>query len=294
MEKIKKVFTHRCNEKEIKLDLILDKNLKLSNYLLGDFAKVNQVLNNLLGNAIKFTSKGSITLEINKVYEDEKKLALYFEVRDTGIGIAREKIQFIFELFSQANNRISRKYGGTGLGLTISKRLIEILGGEIKLESEVGKGSSFSFSLYFEKSIKKLVSKKQDKKTEVLDLERKNILLVEDNHLNQYVAKKFLLSWNAEIDIAENGIVALEKMKTKEYDIVLMDLHMPKMDGYEATKQIRLLSGAYFQNIPIIALSASAIGINTIKFEKMGINDFIRKPFNPINLYRVIKKHLRE
>lgn len=294
LKKLKKSFTYRCKERGIALNLNFDKNLKLEHYVIGDFTKINQILNNFLENAIKFTSKGSITVGVKKNKEDENGIEICFGVKDTGIGIEQEKIQSIFDLFSQANSSTSRKYGGTGLGLAISKRLVELLGGEIKLESELGKGSAFSFSLYFDKDTKKLSPTNQNQNSEIKNLAGQRILLVEDNRLNQHVAKKFLSSWNAKIDIAENGIIAIEKAKSKKYDIILMDLHMPKMDGYNATKQIRLLADDYFQKIPIIALSASAMSINNGQFEQMGINDFIRKPFNPIELYQILKKHLSE
>ena len=201
----------------------------------------------------------------------------------------------IFNSFIQGEKSISRIYGGSGLGLTISKKLLELMESKLIVESEVNKGSNFSFTLFFHtpllatKEIKPIEVKQE--KSSLLGL---RVLLVEDNISNQKVAVRYLQKWDIEADIAENGIICLEKIEKNIYDIVLMDLQMPEMDGYTATDQIRKMENPQIKNIPIIALTASSLLDTKNKVEQSGMNDYLTKPFNPTDLYNCIAKYYKK
>ncbi|WP_020532877.1 response regulator [Flexithrix dorotheae] len=274
------------------LDLELDFDDQLPDFIVGDQVRLGQIITNLLSNAVKFTEYGFVRTTVKKIKERDDEVDLLFIIQDSGIGISEEMINKIFEDFSQASTDTTRKYGGTGLGLGITKKLVGLHGGEIIVESEVGKGSAFKFQINFRKSDKviedeRLTIKSQD---ELKDLEGLNILVVEDNKFNQAIAKKFLTGWNAEVTFANNGVEALEILKTdRSFKIILMDIQMPEMDGYEATKQIRSLPQPYYQEIPIIALTASTLSGEREKVLKAGMNDFVMKPFKPEMLYGTIQ-----
>jgi PAS domain S-box-containing protein len=271
--------------------LILNKEKDLPVMFVGDSVRLNQVLTNLVGNATKFTSNGNIAVNVKKANETEKHIDLLFEVVDTGIGIPEEKQKLIFERFQQASQDTTRKYGGTGLGLAITKLLLELQGSEINLKSKEGEGSNFYFTLRFKKSTKAIESKALDKaEFDPEQLKGTKLLLVEDNAINVFVAKKFLGKWNVEIDEAENGLIALEKVQQNQYDIILMDLQMPEMNGYEATKEIR--GNNNLKDVPIIALTASVMEEEHKKAFSVGMNDFVTKPFNPTELYKKIIKNI--
>lgn len=280
--------------KERKLIFQLDMEEDVPRYLLGDPTRLTQVLINLLNNAIKFTEEGKISLAVRQQGQSKKgESKLLFEVKDTGIGIPKEKQEQIFESFSQADEHTTRIFGGTGLGLAITKRLVELQGGLIKLQSEIGKGSCFSFSLTYpigEVPIETL-SETQNvlKQKGIKGVER--ILIVEDNLFNVKVVKRILKFWDMEIDIAHDGYEALEMIKVKDYNIVLMDLQMPRMDGYQATETIRSWSENKYQSLPIIALSASALADFRQRAFDVGMNDFLTKPFKPKDLYQTIERH---
>lgn len=272
----------------------LDMEEDVPRYLLGDPTRLTQVLINLLNNAIKFTEEGKISLVVrqqSKPKQEESKLL--FEVRDTGIGIPKEKQEEIFESFSQADEHTTRVFGGTGLGLAITKRLVELQGGLIKLQSEMGVGSCFSFSLTY--SIGEVPDELQVETQNVLKQKGikgvERILIVEDNLFNIKVVKRILKFWDMEIDIAKDGYEALEKVKEKDYNIVLMDLQMPRMDGYQATATIRSWGENKYQSLPIIALSASALADFRKRAFDVGMNDFLTKPFKPKDLYQTIERH---
>lgn len=270
----------------------LDKGLKfqmkydsdLPDFVKGDPVRLSQVLNNLVGNAIKFTDKGHVVIQVGLKYLDEKEIEINFSVLDTGIGIPENKLHAIFDNFTQASSDTTRNYGGTGLGLAISKQLVELQGSKIEVESIEGKGSHFQFSLTFQRS-------HQNNKYQEFVLADNNdigayslkgvkILLAEDNKINQVVAGKFLSKWDVEMDIAENGEEALTMVQKKEYNLILMDLQMPVLDGFEATKKIRKLGGKY-SKLPIIALTASAVLEIHEEAIGAGMDDFITKPFDP-------------
>jgi CheY-like chemotaxis protein/two-component sensor histidine kinase len=278
----------KANEKNIQLKLMMDHDLP--NAVIGDPVRLGQILTNLISNAVKFTSVGKVTVSASLARKTAKHSTIDFEIADTGIGIPPEKIDNIFESFTQASSDTTRKYGGTGLGLTITKRLLELLGSEINVTSQPGKGSVFYFSLTFENSDKKLKDELiPENFQELKELHGVKILIAEDNQINVILAKQFMKNWGVECDIAENGERALMLVKTNDYDMVLMDLQMPEMDGYRTTEEIRKLPEEKYQSLPIIALTASAMLDIKDRAFTVGMNDYISKPFNPNELHRKIE-----
>lgn len=245
----------------------------------GDQLKISQILINLLGNAIKFTKDGDIWVRAYKIDQKDKLYRLRFEIEDNGIGITKEKQDHMFESFSQGSVQINRKYGGTGLGLSIVKGLIQILGGKIYLKSELGKGTTFFFEIpleYAKAQIQpKVVEVKKSNKMEDLDLNNVKILVVEDNKINQMITKKILNKMGLYCDVVDNGEDAVEQVKAVNYDIVLMDIHMPGISGLEATKIIRTFN----KEMPIFALTAVTLEDKMQEFGEAGFNDIISKPF---------------
>lgn len=278
-------FRPIADEKRIELTFDYDK--KLPTMFVGDEGRLTQVLSNLLNNAIKFTSKGSVILKMEQFSREPEQIYIEFSIIDTGIGISKIDKHKIFEKFSQANTSINRKYGGTGLGLSITKKILELQNIQIQLKSELGKGSTFSFVQPFKmaKDYKKPIIKPSVLKD---PLKGKNILLVEDNAVNVMVAKKFLEKWHCDVDIAENGVEALTKFDEFKHDLILMDLQMPEMDGYEATSKLRERG----VKIPIIALTAAALTDVEKNILEAGLNDFVVKPFHPDHLYQKLMKYL--
>lgn len=269
-------MNYRAKEKNIVLSTDLQTTLLVN--LVGDPVRLNQILTNLIGNAIKFTEGGRVKLSVRERKRDNGSSILCFEVEDNGIGIPKEKQELIFRAFEQAEMDTSRKYGGTGLGLYIVKRLVELQGGTVSLVSEPGNGSTFSFELAFDVAEKKSRSADQILEPGPLhNVTGEEVLLVEDNALNQMVAEKFLEGMGLSIDIAENGAVAVKMLKEKKYDLVLMDIQMPEMDGYEATRHIRSGTNGN-KNIPILAMTAHALHDEEAKCRKAGMNDYISKP----------------
>ncbi len=277
-----------ADDKGIDLRLNLDK--KLSPHLKGDPTRLHQILSNLVHNAIKFTQKGFVELGIEVKNSNDTKQTLFFYVKDSGIGISKEKQDIIFDRFTQADSSTSRSFGGTGLGLAICKRILELQHSELRLESEEQKGSTFFFTHTFEKAIIPENSFSTahtmfDKKT---DLDGAHILLVEDNIMNVYIAKAFLEKWGAIMDVAANGKESLEKLDINKHQLILMDLHMPVMDGYEATKQMRKMG----VKLPIIALTANLPSDIEYELEKAEMDDIVVKPFLPEELLNKTLKHI--
>ncbi len=284
---IKMANNIRADEKNNKIRVMIDEELPV--FIKADDVRLGQILNNLVSNAVKFTKNGNIIIEVllNKTFTDE--VEIYFSVADTGIGIDLSKMQLIFERFTQANSEITREFGGSGLGLAIIKKLLNLQNSEIHVESEPGKGSKFYFTLLCKKGD---ASVQQEKKLNGHkgDLEGVKVLLVEDVEFNVLVAQKMLRNWNAKIEVADNGFTAVEKMKMGGYDIVLMDLQMPIMDGYTAARCIR----EFNTTTPIIALTASAsVDIQQKAFD-YGMTGYLSKPFNPNDLFSTIYKYTRE
>ncbi len=270
--------------------LHLDKDIPQG--IMTDQLKLSQVLHNLLSNAIKFTSNGSIDFTIAVARREEDMLWLDFTVKDTGIGVPQEKLTHIFEKFSQAESSTVRQYGGTGLGLTITKLLLELMGSEIKVETEVGKGSKFFFRLPVkEATIEKPVRKISVEMGDTLALQDLKLLLVEDVEINRNILLQFFQKWwQLQPDEALNGKEAVEKANQKQYDIVLMDVRMPIMDGYEATRRIREIPG--YEDIPILALTADK-NLEVQQAQKATqFNDLLTKPFDPGQLKQRILYHL--
>ena len=276
------LFETKIQEKNLRLVTEYDSNIP--EVLVGDPVRLHQIILNLVSNAVKFTTKGKITVSVDLLHEEEDKVIIQFSVTDTGIGISKEKIGKIFENFQQASSGTSRLYGGTGLGLAIVKQLVESQGGSIRVKSIVDEGSIFSFTLSFQKT-----SSEAELENEIveLDTEIKNIkvLVVEDIPLNQLLMKTLLDEFGFARDIAENGKIAIEKLKTNDYDIILMDLQMPEMNGFEATEYIRETMNS---KIPIIALTADVTTVDLAKCKAVGMNDYIAKPVDERLLYSKI------
>jgi CheY-like chemotaxis protein len=246
-------------------------------------------LNNLLSNANKFTSNGSIVMEVLLSRVLEEKVEVSFSVTDTGIGIEPSKQKIIFERFTQANSEITRQFGGSGLGLAIIKKLLNLQDSDIHVDSEPGKGSKFYFSLLFRKGDGVVVEAPQQSSFHNGDLGGVKVLLVEDVEFNVLVAEKMLKIWNAVVEVSNNGKEAVKKAKDGSYDIILMDLQMPVMDGYTATRCIREFDPV----TPIIALTASASSDMQQKALDHGMNDSLSKPFNPNDLFETVNKYTR-
>jgi PAS domain S-box-containing protein len=276
------LFETKIQEKN--LELVRKYDDKIPEVLLGDPVRLHQIILNLVSNAVKFTAKGKITVSVRLLNEDEDKVNIEFAVTDTGIGIPENRIQHIFENFQQASSGTSRLYGGTGLGLAIVKQLVEPQGGDISVKSKIEEGSTFSFTLDFKKTKDKA---EFDAGLVELDTEIKNIkvLVVEDIPLNQLLMKTLLDDFGFELDIASNGLIAIEKLEAKSYDIILMDLQMPKMNGFEATEYIRNKMNL---TIPIIALTADVTTVDLAKCKAVGMNDYIAKPVDERVLYSKI------
>ena len=268
----------KAEEKNI--DLVYTVDSLISEQLIGDPTRLNQILINLIGNAIKFTQKGYVELEVILIKDEKHSAEIEFKIKDTGIGIAKEKLNSIFESFNQASNDTTRKFGGSGLGLTITKKLIELQGGKIEVESELNKGSNFSFTLVFEKVQN---NKKEQPNSEVLIsinpdfLVGKKIIMAEDILINQLLVSKIFQKWNCQLDIVNDGKEVVQQLSNEAYDLVLMDLQMPIMDGYEAAKLIREEKDGV---IPIIALSAHANRTEKEKCLKFGMNSLVSKPID--------------
>lgn len=276
------LFETKIQEKN--LVLVKDYDPKIPLVLLGDPVRLHQIILNLVSNAVKFTTTGKITVSIHLLKEDEDKVSIEFGVTDTGIGIAEDKIVKIFDNFQQASSGTSRLYGGTGLGLAIVKQLVEPQGGSIRVESTPGKGSIFSFILDFKKTT---AEAELDMEMVELSTELKNIkvLVVEDIALNQLLMKTLLDDFGFERDIAANGKIAIEKLENQSYDVILMDLQMPEMNGFEATEYIRNKMNS---RIPIIALTADVTTVDLAKCKAVGMNDYIAKPVDERLLYNKI------
>ncbi len=282
------VFDLKIKEKN--LELVKEYDNKIPVVLLGDAVRLHQILLNLLSNAIKFTAKGKITVAVRLLHEDKEKVTIDFAITDTGTGIPEDKLESIFENFQQATISTSSTFGGTGLGLAICKQLVEKQGGSILVKSKVDEGSTFSFTLSFLKTNEE--SKKESGEVE-LDKEIKDIkiLVVEDIKLNQLLMKITLDDFKFKYDIADNGKIAIEKLQTETYDIILMDLQMPIMNGFEATEYIR---NTMKSKIPIIALTADVTTVDVEKCKAVGMNDYVSKPLDQQILHTKIIELLNQ
>ncbi|WDF55925.1 PAS domain S-box protein [Mucilaginibacter sp. KACC 22063] len=259
--------------------------------IVGDKTRLTQILMNLISNAVKFTEEGGVTVDIKVIEQSQKDVRIRFAITDTGIGIAKDKQSTIFESFKQAEADITRKYGGTGLGLAITKRLIELHDSRINIDSVPGKGSTFWFTITFPKVEENGINNNYQVETG-LNL---HALVVDDNQINRLLINKVLKKWGATADFAENGAEAIDKIDTnKNYDVVLMDIHMPVMGGLEAAQKIRSNQGNYYQNLPIIALTASMLNNQMDQIGRAGMNDYVLKPFDPKALFDKLSKYQKQ
>ncbi len=280
----------------------LTRNLDLSYFIddrakgifMGDPVRLNQILINLIGNSLKFTHHGSIRLSVSVIKSVKNKSLLQFDVTDTGIGVPKEKLETIFESFSQADASVTRKYGGTGLGLTIVKQLVELQKGWIKVKSEENYGSTFTVAIPYEagetEATASGIQGLSQRAIPTIDLSNFTILLVEDNDINRLYAGSILKTSGCKIEMAENGMVALGKLKSTKIDLILMDIQMPVMDGFETSKAIRAIES--LSDLPIIALSANATNKVIEKCLRSGMNDHLGKPFTPDELFSLLEKYL--
>jgi PAS domain S-box-containing protein len=284
-------FTYQAKEKSLEMNYSIEE--KLNKILLGDPVRLNQILINLISNAVKFTHNGSISITCTEAKEHRGTSWVKIEVTDTGVGIPLEKLHTIFESFSQADASVTRRYGGTGLGLTIVKQLVELQNGKIHVNSTEHVGSTFSVIVPYEIGRVKTLTQaaKPTRKIKDINTSQLHVLLVEDNDINRLYAKSILKNWQCFIDVAENGLVAIEKVKNNFYDVVLMDIQMPVMDGYEATKAIRSMHAN--GKLPIIALTANATQRDVEKCLDSGMNDYLPKPFTPEDLYQKLFNDLK-
>lgn len=262
---------------------------RIPTYVKGDNTRLYQILINLLGNAVKFTEEGEVKLKLDLLQETNKTVKVRFEISDTGIGIEPDKIDHIFDSYVQASSDTTRKYGGTGLGLTITKSLLQLYHSNIIVESEIGKGSSFSFIIDF--NLSQESSMQLENKIPVEQLSA-SILVVDDNEINRILASKVLTKWGVKVDFAENGKIAVDKVQESKYDLILMDLHMPVMDGMDASRAIRSL-GAEYAKLPIVALTASIFAHELETITECGMDGYVIKPFMPNDLYVKISTLLK-
>jgi len=274
-----------ADDRKNKINLEFDETIP--NKLIGDSLKLSQVLINLISNSLKFTQNGAVTVRVQKLDQKENKVMLHFEIEDNGVGISKKKQKSIFETFSQASLQINRKFGGTGLGLSIVKNLLELMGSKIQLESQLGKGSTFWFNISF--GISEELKDEETLSTalqpaDYRSLENKNILIVEDNKINQMITKKILEKNKIICMVADNGMDAIDLVKKHEFDLILMDIHMPGISGVEATQKIRTFN----KDIPIIALTAVTIDENLDDFYRAGFNEIIPKPFKTEEFFEKI------
>jgi len=283
-------FIYKAEEKGV--GLLHDNHLGENIIVLGDPYRLSQVLNNLISNAMKFTEEGAVTITTRLVEKNENEVHIAFAIKDTGIGISEEQLGLILEPFMQAHVAISRTHGGTGLGLSICRELISMMGGELKVESAAGQGSCFSFEIPFAISSFKL-NQSVSQELNYQSLGNRKILVAEDVELNQYLVKHIMESWGFTVNIVNNGREAVEMVQKNNYDLVLMDIQMPEMDGMEATRQIRQLKNAQKASVPIIALTANALKGDSEKYIAAGMNDFLPKPFNEQKLFLIISNNLK-
>ncbi len=275
----------KADKKGLKIRIDIDE--KVPNFFMGDPVRLNQILLNLFTNAVKFTEIGEIVLGANVLNENEKTILINFFVRDTGIGIPADKLDSIFASFTQASSDTTRKYGGSGLGLTICKQLVELQNGKIGVESRVNYGSKFSFQITYDKVIAEI--RKPNQETVLVENHvanhiegqaKRRILVAEDNEINQMLMLTLLKKWDYEVEIAANGQIAFDKVAQENFDVVLMDVHMPELDGYQATEKIRKELTETKNQIPIIAMTAAALKGETERCLAAGMNDYIAKPFD--------------
>ena len=286
--KLVKTFEYKTSEKKLKLSLVYDADN--SRFKIGDSIRLQQVLINLLNNAVKFTKDGAVKLVVKQLFLNDKIQKLRFEITDTGIGISKDKIGNLFKAFEQGDASITRNYGGTGLGLTISNQLIKLLGSELSVSSTENIGSVFSFEI--ELKVGDLIDIEIQKSKIITSSSKKvNILLAEDNLINQKVLEMIIKQSNANLEIANNGLEAYELFIEQDFDMIFMDIQMPIMDGFQATEKIRAHPKSLENYVPIIAITANAFSEDRDRAFEVGMDDFLSKPVKPLELKNVIEKY---
>ncbi|MDQ1298768.1 MAG: hypothetical protein QG558_1307, partial [Campylobacterota bacterium] len=280
------MLSYKAEQKHLCLETHIEDNVPRK--LIGDPLRLQQILTNLVANALKFTEKGFVRITITSaaVHENEEKLT--FAISDSGIGMDEKGLSTLFQPFSQVDTSFTRKYGGSGLGLMITKELVELMGGEISVQSRLGKGSTFSFTVLFPCAVQTM-SEPPEQDALLPQHKPLHLLLVEDNDLNQLVASERLKQMGITCSIANNGLEAVEMVQKETFDAVLMDLQMPVMDGLSATREIRKLG---FADLPIIALSAAVLQDDLALATEAGMNDFVAKPIDKTVLQNVLAKWL--
>lgn len=287
------IHSHTFQAREKSLEIITELDKKLPAIVNGDPVRLGQIINNLISNAIKFTEKGYVKISLSNVGETDTTVNVRFIFEDTGIGIAEDKKDLIFEAFTQASTETTRKFGGTGLGLAIVKKLIELFESSIKVQSRKGHGTMFMFDIQFTKYVQSSVIK-VDGGGAIKNLIHANILVAEDNLVNQIMIRKFLTKWEVgKVAFANDGLEALKLFKEQDFNLILLDLQMPEMDGFEVARFIRSYEDETKRNVPIIALTASSLIDVKDQLDEVGMDDYIPKPFNPDNLYARIIKYIR-
>jgi signal transduction histidine kinase/CheY-like chemotaxis protein len=285
LENIHTVFKNQFHDKNILFEVNIDPNL--DRHFVSDETRLRQVLNNLIGNAQKFTDQGKVECNAKLVSSDSNQASINFSIKDTGIGLGREKLEMVFEAFNQGELSTTRRYGGTGLGLTISRKIVSSLGGNLQVESEVKKGSVFYFTLTLPFAKNRTVITDKNKIGTLESLKGTKVLVAEDSTINMKIARKFLERWEVEVHEATNGEEAVERFRQGHHDLLLLDLDMPVMDGFTALKEIR----KFHKNIPIIAFTAAVLPEMEKELTEKGFNGFLQKPFRPEELHKLIVRH---
>jgi signal transduction histidine kinase/CheY-like chemotaxis protein len=288
MNRIINQFAGQVQSKGLQFNTAVD--IHLDNEMFTDDTRLNQILSNLLSNAIKFTETGSISLTAKQLYSTSEKATVQFVVKDTGIGIPEVKHSEIFRSFTQADIDTTRKYGGTGLGLTISKRLINMFNSELMLKSQEGKGSEFFFTVVLKINQESKLYIEEDRSRQLSSLEGVRILIAEDNKVNMSIAKRFMTKWGIQVDEAVNGKEAVERFRNGSYDLMLIDLEMPEMDGPSALREIRRFN----TDVPAMAFTAAVYDNMENDLMKKGFVDYVHKPFRPEVLHNKIAALIME
>lgn len=288
-----KLLKFKADEKMI--DFLLEIDPRVPEFLLFDSLRLNQILMNLISNAIKFTDRGYVKLTVSLQQKLNDKVKIKFTVEDSGIGIAQDKLDRIFDSFEQAEDDTANRYGGTGLGLTIVKKLTELKEGKLTFSSQAGKGSVFNFTNWYS-----IAEKPQDKSKETkikptafTSFFNTRILIAEDNMVNQFILSKMLADWNVSVEMVDNGRKVVEKLEQEDFDLILMDTHMPEMNGYQAAKAIRLNFAEPKRSIPIISLSAASLDHEQQEAINAGMNEVLAKPFQPHELHEKLERLLK-
>jgi len=288
METICDLTRPMAQEKKLTLTCEIDPDVPAM--IMVDSLRLNQILMNLISNAIKFTPSGSVFVGLKLIDKNEENVQLKFTVKDSGIGIPKSSIDKIFTRFEQVDDKTWQKFGGTGLGLSIVKKLTKLKGGTLSVESEMGEGTTFTFCNWYALADEAKQPGDNEDLQAFPEADNILVLLVEDNLVNQFIVIEMLKEWNIDVEVAGNGLEALEKIKNNDYKLILMDTHMPVMNGYETTKAIRNEMMSSKKDIPIISFSASVVEKEKMEAMAAGVDDFIEKPFEPHVLVNKIRK----